>query len=74
MMKGLLSYQIKSGNGAGIWHQVIDSTDKSNWPETSGSAMFTYATYGPADLLHLPRKQRQAEGDQRLVLPATQRR
>lgn len=61
MMKGLLDYQIKSGEGAGIWYQVIDSKDARNWPETSGSAMFTYAmitgvklcildaaTYGPA--------------------------
>lgn len=63
MMKGLLDYQIKSGEGAGIWYQVIDSTDSRNWPETSGSAMFAYAmitgvklcildaaTYGPAAL------------------------
>lgn len=61
MMKGLLDYQIKSGEGAGIWYQVIDSKDPKNWPETSGSAMFAYAmitgvklcildaaTYGPA--------------------------
>ncbi len=61
MMKGLLDYQIKSGTGAGIWYQVIESDDPRNWPETSGSAMFAYAmitgvklcildaaTYGPA--------------------------
>lgn len=61
MMKGLLDYQIKSGTGAGLWYQVIDSKDTKNWPETSGSAMFAYAmitgvrlcildaaTYGPA--------------------------
>ncbi len=43
MMKGLLGYQIKSGTGAGIWYQVIESKDSRNWPETSGSAMFAYA-------------------------------
>lgn len=60
MMKGLLDYQIQSGEGAGLWNQVLDSLDQRNWPETSGSAMFTAAmatgvrncwidgdTYGP---------------------------
>ncbi len=60
-MSGLLTYQIKDGAGAGLWKQVVDSNDARNWPETSGSAMFTYAlvsgvragwlepeTYGPA--------------------------
>ncbi|WP_158636466.1 glycoside hydrolase family 88/105 protein [Luteimonas marina] len=60
MMRGLLSHQITDGDGAGLWKQVIDSPDPRNWPETSGSAMFTYAmitgvrsgwldasTYGP---------------------------
>jgi rhamnogalacturonyl hydrolase YesR len=61
MMSGLLGYQIADGDGAGLWKQVVDSDDPRNWPETSGSAMFTYAlvsgvrrgwldpdTYGPA--------------------------
>src|SRR5690606_27556588 len=61
MMAGLLSYQLDEGDGAGLWQQIVDSTDSRNWPETSGSAMFTYAlvsgvrrgwleadTYGPA--------------------------
>jgi rhamnogalacturonyl hydrolase YesR len=43
MMAGLLQYQIKDGQGAGIWRQVIERTDASNWPETSGSAMFATA-------------------------------
>lgn len=43
MMNGLLSYQIKDGNGVGLWKQIVDSDDSRNWPETSGSAMFTYA-------------------------------
>jgi len=43
MMNGLLSYQIKDGAGAGLWKQIVDSDDSRNWPETSGSAMFTYA-------------------------------
>lgn len=60
MMHGLLPHQIASGDGAGLWKQVINSQDARNWPETSGSAMFTYAmitgvrngwldaaTYGP---------------------------
>jgi rhamnogalacturonyl hydrolase YesR len=55
MMAGLLKYQSKDG----IWRQLIDRDDV--WPETSGSAMFTFAmitgvkngwldaaTYGPA--------------------------
>ncbi|MEI6753623.1 MAG: glycoside hydrolase family 88 protein [Paludibacter sp.] len=55
MMVTLLRYQDKNG----MWHQLID--DANSWPETSGSAMFTYAfitgvrngwldekTYGPA--------------------------
>ena len=59
MMEGLLAYQIQSGDGAGLWKQVID-TDTSCFAETSGSAMFTNAmvtgvkngwldceTYGP---------------------------
>ena len=55
MMAGLLHYQGKDG----MWRQLID--DDSAWPESSGSAMFTFAmisgvkngwlddyTYGPA--------------------------
>ena len=37
MMKSLKDYQNKSG----MWNQLIDKADC--WPETSGSAMFTYA-------------------------------
>lgn len=37
MMKSLKKYQNKSG----IWNQLINEPDC--WPETSGSAMFTYA-------------------------------
>ncbi|MFV0604581.1 MAG: glycoside hydrolase family 105 protein, partial [Niabella sp.] len=37
MMKHLKKYQSKNG----MWNQLID--DKDFWPETSGSAMFTYA-------------------------------
>lgn len=62
MMNGLLQYQIPQGQaGAGLWKQVVDSSDSRNWVETSGSAMFTYAlvsgvragwldveTFGPA--------------------------
>ncbi len=61
MMRGLLGYQLEDGPGAGLWKQIVDSDDPRNWPETSGSAMFTYAlvsgvragwlepaTYGPA--------------------------
>lgn len=61
MMAGLLTHQIQSGVGQGIWKQVINSDDPRNFPETSGSAMFTFAmitgvkngwldaeTYGPA--------------------------
>ena len=36
-MKSLKDYQDKSG----MWNQLIDKADC--WPETSGSAMFTYA-------------------------------
>ncbi len=40
MMSGLLKYQSKNG----LWYQVIDMPDNpSNWEESSGSAMFTYA-------------------------------
>lgn len=55
MMSGLLKYQGKDG----MWHQLIDKDDA--WPETSSSAMFSFAmitgvkhgwldakTYGPA--------------------------
>lgn len=55
MMSALLAAQ----DQAGLWHQLIDKSD--SWPETSGSAMFTFAfvtgvkngwldeaTYGPA--------------------------
>jgi rhamnogalacturonyl hydrolase YesR len=55
MMAALLQYQGKDG----MWHQLIDHDEA--WPETSGSAMFTFAmitgvkngwldapTYGPA--------------------------
>ena len=37
MMKSLKDYQAQSG----MWNQLIDQADC--WPETSGSAMFTYA-------------------------------
>lgn len=37
MMKSLKNYQ----TSAGMWNQLID--DPECWPETSGSAMFTYA-------------------------------
>ena len=37
MMNSLKEYQSESG----IWHQLVD--DPACWPETSGSAMFTYA-------------------------------
>jgi rhamnogalacturonyl hydrolase YesR len=43
MMNALLGYQLTSGTGAGLWKQIVDSNDSRNWPETSGSAMFTYA-------------------------------
>ncbi len=43
MMVGLLKYRIKSGKDGGLWKQIIDSDDKRNWAETSGSAMFCYA-------------------------------
>ena len=55
MMAALLKYQ----SGDGMWRQLIDGAD--SWPETSGTAMFTFAfitgvkegwldekTYGPA--------------------------
>jgi rhamnogalacturonyl hydrolase YesR len=55
MMTALLHHQ----DANGMWHQLIDGPD--TWPETSGSAMFTFAfitgvkegwleekTYGPA--------------------------
>lgn len=55
MMAALLRAQ----DQAGLWHQLVDKPD--SWPETSGSAMFTFAfvtgvkngwldeaTYGPA--------------------------
>ena len=55
MMEALLRYQGKDG----MWRQLID--DEGSWPETSGTAMFTFAfitgvkngwldsqTYGPA--------------------------
>jgi unsaturated rhamnogalacturonyl hydrolase len=61
MMASLLNHQLTEGPGAGLWQQIVDSDDARNWPETSGSAMFTYAmvsgvragwldaeTYGPA--------------------------
>jgi unsaturated rhamnogalacturonyl hydrolase len=61
MMASLLNHQLTEGAGAGLWQQIVDSDDARNWPETSGSAMFTYAmvsgvragwldagTYGPA--------------------------
>jgi rhamnogalacturonyl hydrolase YesR len=37
MMTGLLKYQA----GTGMWRQLID--DPESWPETSGTAMFTFA-------------------------------
>jgi rhamnogalacturonyl hydrolase YesR len=37
MMKALLQYQDKDG----MWHQLIDQPDA--WPETSSTAMFTFA-------------------------------
>jgi unsaturated rhamnogalacturonyl hydrolase len=40
MMDGLLKLQGKNG----LWYQVLDMPDNaSNWEETSGSAMFTFA-------------------------------
>ncbi len=40
MMTGLLTYQGDNG----LWSQVLDQPDNaSNWSESSGSAMFTYA-------------------------------
>jgi rhamnogalacturonyl hydrolase YesR len=40
MMAGLLDYQGPNG----LWYQVLDMPDNpSNWEESSGSAMFTYA-------------------------------
>jgi rhamnogalacturonyl hydrolase YesR len=57
MMAGLLQYQ----SSTGMWMQLVDNTSASNWPETSATAMFTFAfvtgvkngwlpsaTYGPA--------------------------
>lgn len=43
MMAGLLRYQIAEGEGAGLWRQLLDYDSADNWPETSGSAMFTNA-------------------------------
>ena len=43
MMEGLLPYKIQSGEGEGLWYQVIDYDGAGNWAETSCSAMFTYA-------------------------------
>jgi rhamnogalacturonyl hydrolase YesR len=37
MMQTLLKYQDKNG----MWHQLLD--DPTAWPETSGTAMFTFA-------------------------------
>jgi rhamnogalacturonyl hydrolase YesR len=37
MMKNLKNYQ----TGKGMWNQLVD--DPECWPETSGTAMFTYA-------------------------------
>ncbi len=40
MMEGLLAYQGVNG----LWYQVLDMPEHaSNWEESSGSAMFTYA-------------------------------
>jgi rhamnogalacturonyl hydrolase YesR len=60
MMDGLRSHQIQSGDGAGLWRQVIDYSGTDCFAETSDSAMFTNAmvtgikngwldceTYGP---------------------------
>lgn len=43
MMKGLKETQIKEETGLGLWKQILNSEDKRNWPESSGSAMFSYA-------------------------------
>lgn len=43
MMASLLNHQLKQGEGSGLWQQIVGSKDSRNWPETSGSAMFTYA-------------------------------
>lgn len=43
MMGALLASQLADGEDAGLWRQVIDSTDPRNWAETSGSAMFACA-------------------------------
>jgi unsaturated rhamnogalacturonyl hydrolase len=37
MMSSVLKYQDRDG----MWHQLVDHAE--SWPETSGSAMFTYA-------------------------------
>jgi rhamnogalacturonyl hydrolase YesR len=37
MMAALLAHQ----DASGMWHQIIDGPD--SWPESSGTAMFTYA-------------------------------
>lgn len=43
MMTGLLKHQLTIGGGSGLWQQIVDANDARNWPETSGSAMFTAA-------------------------------
>lgn len=54
MMDGLLPYQIREGQGAGLWQQVLDYEGSDNWPETSGSAMFAYAMITGVKLGVLP--------------------
>jgi rhamnogalacturonyl hydrolase YesR len=41
MMATLLATQIDSGQGAGMWRQLIDKPE--SWPESSGTGMFTFA-------------------------------
>lgn len=50
MMISLLKYQ----DGDGMWHQLVDHPE--SWPETSGSAMFTYAMILGVKNGWLPRK------------------
>jgi hypothetical protein len=42
-MDGLLPVQITSGTSSGMWHQVLDVSTSASYPESSCSAMFTYA-------------------------------
>ena len=72
MMAALLKYQGKDG----MWRQLIDHDDA--WPESSSSAMFTFAmitgvkngwldaaTYGPAARKRMDRRRRLHRSEQR---------